>query len=1751
MPLLNAISLAEQIRKRLVELCSDDNYVHDQRLRDIYTRLWAGPPELGGLVGHLWVEGAFAAQLATETLPDLVRAGLFDARLQALIARNGVFPADRQLYKHQLEAVAQAQRSTAESPALVVSAPTGAGKTESFLFPILNQLFTSERRGEGMQCLILYPMNALVNDQVDRIERWLKNQEPPRLRIFHFTSETPERHGPSLLSTDPCRLRTRQEARGLETRTGRYWHPGDPKGPIPDVVITNYSMLEYMLCRPHDAVFFGSGLRAIVLDEAHLYTGTLAAEITMLLRRVYDRCGVDPDAVFQVATSATLSVADDNIKSFVAQLFSKSPDRVRVIVGEPDRVRLDEPDPPPTATRTQDLTAHEWAVEPTVADEKLVVNRERCNELAGSLRSLVGTRTIEAACRFAADRPAVLLHAVLRASPVVHRLVHALWDSPHIELERLSHVLWGQSGSDAVGASLRLLQLGAVARLRPDELPLVPHRLHLLARVNAPLQVCLNSRCSAAPEMKLADLGGVSSGSRERCEHCAAAVLDLHRCQVCGQHVLAATRQPFELSPVSGPQNPPTLLVTTSAEGELLQVDTRTGAYPPAPGNEAVTLYVIQHCPRCGADTKDFASFAIATSLTLTVLTETLLAGLPPLSDPQGSVLPAKGRRVLAFSDSRMEAARLGPRLSYQHEIQLVRTAIMDTLRRRPVADPTTIEYLQGEIRQLEHKLSQGLPESVRALVASDLQRKRSELAAHRSGGSIRELASAFINSPLLYEIMDQDFGENTHATEWDESQWKMNRDRVANRVMQILGRECARMERSNERSLESIGLIEITYPGIEDLAMPSAIEGLLSAAAGSSLSARWPDFVSLLLDTQRADGAITLGTDQDDEGYEYGPDLIGKWACGDGEGRKLVRFVGTTEEHRRTRFVRRVLQKLEGNDAPPIAKEILYETLDQLVHAAQTNRFPWLECQQRSDRGGRLSQSIRLRFGELGLRIPTFLYECPLTGTVWPRAVFSCVPTTQAHLPADLKQIRSQLLDENSRYGRPRREYADESGMVFRIGLWAEEHSAQLASQENRRRQDLFRAGIRNVLSATTTMELGIDIGSLLAVLMSNIPPGKANYLQRAGRAGRRTDGSSLVVSFARQRPYDRAVFQAFGEYLGKPLRRPSILLSRKRVVTRHIHAFLLNEFFHQVYGPDVRVGAMDAYGTLGRFCSLRFPKYWDAGPKPSLDQAEHHFPEQTRFLVWWSSLPDDQTLQKQFLHYLSHVQHHDTTTRCRVLGLLRGISGWEEVEWDSLLEDTREALQKACDYWLDIYNDFLAEWQDTQQKSVANAVRYQMSSVFETTTIECLADRLFLPRYGFPIGVHRLQVYQPSDKQQATPREDRFRLERSGLLALREYVPGSQLLVGGKLVTSRGILKHWTGANLNKAVGMKGHLAKCASGHTYYQFGQTIGHCPICGQPNGERPMDILLPKFGYSSAAWDPPRRSRSIETVGVVEQATMTFFQPAESRVAEGDFGGIAGCRAEYCEQGELLVFNRGENKLGYAICLQCGYAVSEEPQSSDHLPKGFEHHSPLFARNRDARCWRRGQGQHWRHQVLGAKEVTDILFLDFSIPFGGRSRDLSVATTVGHALRQAGAKMMQIDTRELGALPIPAGNSGSGWGVVLYDNIPGGAGHVYELMQRGRDWVEAALDTMYVNDRHHRECIHACLDCLLTYEAQQDIERGNVNRRLAYEVLAGALRGDSPPAISEDPIAPTPNRGALEERLRRAERAQRRGTGSRS
>ncbi len=290
---LDALALAHSLRQRLVDHSADTFFLRDKRLQRPVEAVWRGEAERGGLVSGLWVEGAFPSASSDVTLGHLEQEGLLPSTLAQYLSEADVFPSSRPLYQHQLEAW-QLTRPTnpSDEPAVLVSAGTGAGKTEAFLLPVLSRLFSEPRRGNGMRCLILYPLNALIRDQLDRLDAWLRGQRD--IRMFAFNSETPEK--PSVANqrgieeTGPHHVRTRNEARN------------DP----PDICITNYSMLEYMLARPQDAPFFGPGLEAVIIDEAHLYRGALAAEVALLLRRVLVRAGVDPASVLFIGTSATL-----------------------------------------------------------------------------------------------------------------------------------------------------------------------------------------------------------------------------------------------------------------------------------------------------------------------------------------------------------------------------------------------------------------------------------------------------------------------------------------------------------------------------------------------------------------------------------------------------------------------------------------------------------------------------------------------------------------------------------------------------------------------------------------------------------------------------------------------------------------------------------------------------------------------------------------------------------------------------------------------------------------------------------------------------------------------------------------------------------------------------------------------------------------------------------------------------------------------------------------------------------------------------------------------------------------------------------------------------------------------------------------------------------------------------------------------------------------------------------------------------
>ena len=1728
---VDALKMVEHLRTRLVDLAVSENHMRDSKVSDAARKVWAGPGNEGGLVSELWVEGAFPAKQSADSLRSLSDDGLFPSELCRHLNANDAFPAERQLYNHQSESLREAASAQgSDKPAFVITAGTGLGKTEAFLLPMLSDLWTApERRQDGgMRCLLLYPMNALIADQVDRIYQWLRGQN--RLTVFHFTSETPENSYRADKRGEPlwedCRIRTREEARGRESHSGQRI-VREPFGSVPDIVITNYSMLEYMLCRPQDSCFFGPDLRCIILDEAHLYSGTLAAEIMMLLRRVRERCGVSPCEVLHVATSATLGGNDQDLRAFGSSLFSTDKASTIVIHGRYGDHDLGPVESPPA----QLAAAHEIARYSNLDFQTLTNKADLISdspETVSKLREitdlLVSATTIGRAQRNHPSTPACFLYTSMREAPFIRRIAEILTKErgSALSLNDLAEKLFGnQLGNGERDATIALLRLSAAARLRSSDLPLIPHRLHFLFRAPEGLAVCLNPLCTGVHNRRIEGVGCLQPLG-DRCRYCEHILLPVHRCDDCGEWAISAhdNQEISTLEPgyyaESAIYRTYYLLVNPETSGlQKVVLDPRTGEIR-GHGADGIPLWEaprklgdpqVQHCPTCNSSwttidgreqpewRRTCRSLIGGDPFILSVTAETVLNDLPSYHGTSRNWKPAEGRRLLTFSDSRASAARLGPLLTQQHEMQVVRAAMARCVENLTPAE--TSDYLTAEVERIERKLAHVSAGDLKQHLKMELADKRAKLQQSRVGTSFTDYSALVSHRDEVLQILDRNTAERHHAGNYGQSDWRKNGEKIQNHIEAMIANELGGSLKKRV-SLESVGLLEVVYPGIEKLVVPPIIEEKLPLKAQNRIANVWPDFVVLLLDTVRQDGCIDWSQIQAGRKWLGENPLTGRWLTRSRGGWGASRFVGTTPQQLRRTFATNVLKAAGCSDKNlgTLSKEMLYGVFDQLFRLAVSGpqRLIWLRTNDHHQTGhDEDDKAIQILLDRLSVRVPAHLYRCEATGTVWARCALGWIPIRGCR--GILQSITPEQIDQDTRWGRARREF--KKSPIFSKGLWAEEHSAQLSPQENRRLQDLFKHGIRNILSSTTTMELGIDIGGLNGVLLGNVPPGPANHRQRAGRAGRRSDGSAVVVTHARDSEYDREVFRRFGEFLRRSLRKPTIFSDRNRIVARHLHAVLLSGFLRSKQ-PE-RTGAMHAFGRMGAFCGVDFPDRW----KPNSESKP----------AW---LPRRESVAKQFGEFLGQLRTETGEFRHRLLLLAEhtSLSLVKSDKWKEFVNSAAQVFAGAIKEWNDEILQLREAWNEIpaqpktdprRERAKANSIRHMIRSLCQITVIEWLADRRFLPRYGFPINLQRLSVRKPVEgaHSEYSEPDERYRLERNSLLALREYVPGARVLVGSRVATSRGLRKHWTDSNLDEALGLQYYSLECPEGHVYVRQSPEEA-CPRCDAlPNNKR--QLVFPRFGYTTAGWDTMPLGTNFERSGEQSVCPTAFAEGNEGEVTE-NFAGVSGARIIYREEARLLVRNHGQHRCGFAICTLCGFAESEVQygQGRMKLPKSFATHASVFSSDALSFCWDKG-GQTapvLRNRVLAAWELTDMALLEWP---GAHSHLRDGVHSLGRAVMLAGTRLLELDERELGMelIPLQEGNLG----IVIYDTSPGGAGHCRELIGLGEEWIKAAYRILYVDKNHHSRCKKACLDCILDFSGQYAASL--LDRRKALQLLDDA------------------------------------------
>lgn len=336
---MNPIDLAQEVEQRYRRYLKTTFYFRDPELRASF--------EAALDAGHL-AKGPYL-----EATPVFKRGQTARALIERLLGSQpdeGFLKAihgDRPLYQHQEEAI----RRVFQGHNVVVATGTGSGKTEAFLYPILLHLyreFHSRQLGSGVRALVLYPMNALANDQRDRLGEICKLLEatssPFRFTFGQYIGETPE---------DEADSRRHAAERKANRLPGEVVLRQEMRTTPPHILLTNYSMLEYLLLRPHDSPLFDNGQARwwtfLVLDEAHQYGGSRGIEMAMLIRRVKERLreGGRTEAFRCIATSATLMGGEEDraaVAKFASDLFGEDFHEENVILGD-DKEPCPEPGP--------------------------------------------------------------------------------------------------------------------------------------------------------------------------------------------------------------------------------------------------------------------------------------------------------------------------------------------------------------------------------------------------------------------------------------------------------------------------------------------------------------------------------------------------------------------------------------------------------------------------------------------------------------------------------------------------------------------------------------------------------------------------------------------------------------------------------------------------------------------------------------------------------------------------------------------------------------------------------------------------------------------------------------------------------------------------------------------------------------------------------------------------------------------------------------------------------------------------------------------------------------------------------------------------------------------------------------------------------------------------------------------------------------------------------------------------------------
>ena len=1560
---LNPIERSEYIKKRFQKyLKSTFKFSNDDLQRQFNGKL-----EEQELFNGPFVDLVLPFQRG-KSLSELIDEGVINKDFGQLNSLN----LDRPLYLHQEESI----RNIKNGHNTIVTTGTGSGKTECFLLPIINSILDDIQNGEkgmGIKSMFLYPMNALVNDQMDRLRDMVKDY--PEITFGFFTGDTPEKKTASVIQKF-------QEENNTDIPVNELISREEIRNTPPDLLFTNYSMLEYLMIRPKDSELFTpdhlKGWKYIVLDEAHTYRGSLGIEISMLLKRV---TGLSDHKLHFILTSATLGEqgkSEQAIIDFAKNLTSSQYNVSDIIFSK--RIGLN-------INKVKYQVAGEDYTDLKNNIHNYEVVKQICNKYYDCHETTISN----------------CLYELLVADETVYKL-YELLKSECKDFYYLSHMLCKYVNEMQL---IHLIDLINCSENR-DHIELFSLKYHFFIRPLYGAYVTLRD----TPKLSLTKTNYIDQ----------YRAFEIGNCRYCGNSFLIGKiikNQNDGLDYLA--QNDYVDVYENYGEKEEIKLDyfSFSNKIDDEEENQSLTKYAlcgkcghiymadnlnavkcdcgdeyityvykveekdnkkgknahnnITQCPCCGNKSQAGVVKVLnmgkdeGTALVSQILYEAIdekdeetykpkKLSLKPKAHNEAHNNNPKVKQFLSFSDSRQEASFATVFMNSSYTRMLRKRLIWKMLEDQNYEDvriDTLAAYLSDYIKK--NKLF------------------GNQLTFHKQAWltlmiDLLKVDGNYDGEGLGLYYFDLDLSEVDESFDEDDVR-----------------------EEFGELNIDKNDLLTLMKIVFNVFKTTPAINYVKSELT--------PEEKKEYLDYRKFDNFIEYQSTSRKKNVKSFMPLKGKY-------------------NNVFRYVEKVCN---GNaEAAENILDVIFNSIAVELSNMNTNEPLFIKNGKEAQYQINVSKYIVKNYKKHKY------YQCTKCGRLTPYNVHNIC--THDGCNGTLIEVDPDVAFADNFYREQYKNMKIENIVI-------EEHTAQLNKDKARQYQNDFKNQKINILSCSTTFEMGVDLGSLETVFMRNVPPTPANYVQRAGRAGRRKDSSAYILTYCGVKSHDYTYFKQPQKMISGIIEPPKFNINNKKIIKRHLMSASLGFFFR------------------------KYPEYYK-----SLDEFIFH-DGVTEFYNYMAEKPED------LRNYIDNkVLDENTYNEYKNFGWLNEFNGTDE----------------KLDYMVETVKNINKEYDEAKEDALKNEDYISMSrfqnyeeALKKEKVLNALSNYCVIPKYGFPVDVVGLEVYENGVLNNT------LNLTRDLKMAIAEYAPDSEVIVDKKKYTSKYI-------TLSKTKEMV---------RNYYK------ECPICHKMNTSYNKNALYTcKYCHSDLnnTVDVPYFIEPIHGFKTGYTKESTRLKPKRSYAGNIYYlgGGSDDLKPknikdvivlESKKDDELLIMNQSD----FYMCPVCGYGEINNPKM--YVPSIQKEHVNCRGHN----C----SNEVLEKVSLGHKFTTDVLRIKMTLLTSNDYEQKARALSVLYALLEGMSQALNIERRDIDGV-IDFNLNTNSYDLILYDNVPGGAGHVKRLLED-----EALISVLHsALDKVSQGCCDentSCYNCLRNYYNQSYHDL--LKRKLAKEVITELLR----------------------------------------